>query len=123
VNDNERIVTALCMAFERLDADELVEYFADDAVYHNIPLPELRGRAAIHHSLAGLSTRFRSLRVEMRHQVCSGDLVLNERIDTFTFPDGREVALPIAGVFELRNGKVQRWRDYFDLATFRGSPA
>lgn len=120
MSDNERIVHALCMAFERLDADELISYFDDAAVYHNVPLPVLRGRDAIYASLAGLRARFARLRVEILHQVGSGNLVMNERIDTFTFPDGREVVLPIAGVFELRNGKIVGWRDYFDLATFRG---
>jgi limonene-1,2-epoxide hydrolase len=26
--------------------------------------------------------------------------------------------LPVAGVFEVRDGKIAAWRDYFDLATF-----
>ena len=79
----------------------------------------LRGRTAILHSLAGLSTRFRRLRIETRHQVGLGEIVMNERVDTFTFPDGAEVALPIAGVLELRGGRIHAWREYFDLATFQ----
>lgn len=67
----------------------------------------------------GLSTRFRSLRIDVRHQIAVGDLVMNERLDTFTFHDGGWVVLPIAGVFELRGGKITAWRDYFDLSTFR----
>jgi limonene-1,2-epoxide hydrolase len=117
--DNDRIVTAFCEACERMDAGELIEYFQPDAVYHNIPLPALRGRAEIQKSLEGLPTRFRRLRIETRHQVSAGDIVLNERTDIFTFPDGGEVALPITGVFEMRRGKIQAWREYFDLATFK----
>jgi len=26
--------------------------------------------------------------------------------------------LPGTGVFELENGKIKRWRDYFDLGTY-----
>jgi limonene-1,2-epoxide hydrolase len=109
------------MAFERMSADELIGYFADDAVYHNVPLPPSRGRAEIYASLKGLTSRFKALRAEMLNQISSGNLVMNERIDHFTFED-RQVSLPIAGVFELRDGKVIAWRDYFDLATFLGVP-
>jgi limonene-1,2-epoxide hydrolase len=26
--------------------------------------------------------------------------------------------LPCTGVFEMENGKIKVWRDYFDMATF-----
>ena len=123
MTDNERIVTDLCHAFDRMDADELIDYFAPDALYHNIPLPPLRGRQEIYESLKGLPHRFKQIRTEILHQVSSGNLVMNERIDYFTFED-RQVALPIVGVFELEQGKIKAWRDYFDLGTMqRGSEA
>ena len=45
-------------------------------------------------------------------------LVLVERIDYFTMNDGRKVVLPVTGVFEVKNGKITRFSDYFDLADF-----
>ena len=32
---------------------------------------------------------------------------------------GKDIALPVAGVFEVRDGKIAAWRDYFDLATWQ----
>jgi len=49
--------------------------------------------------------------------VAVGDLVFTERTDHF-LTAGKAVALPVAGVFELRNGKIAAWRDYFDLQSF-----
>ncbi len=118
--DDASIVTRFCAAFERMDADELIAYFTPDALYHNIPLPPLRGRAEIYESLKGLPKRFKGLRIEILIQVASGNIVMNERIDYFQF-EGRELALPIAGVFELRDGKIASWREYFDLETFKGN--
>jgi limonene-1,2-epoxide hydrolase len=116
---NEEIVLRFCMAFAaRMDADELIDYFSDDALYHNIPLPPLRGRAEIYASLKGLPTRFKGIEVEVLNQIASGNLVMNERVDYFQLQD-RRVALPIAGVFELENGKIKSRREYFDLATFQ----
>ena len=46
------------------------------------------------------------------------DRVLAERVDYFTMNDGRKVVLPVNGVFEVRDGKITRFSDYFDLADF-----
>jgi limonene-1,2-epoxide hydrolase len=50
-------------------------------------------------------------------QTSSGDLmkgtVLNERDDRVEI-HGRWTTLPVAGVFEIENGKLTLWRDYFD---------
>jgi limonene-1,2-epoxide hydrolase len=45
-----------------------------------------------------------------------GDLVLHERIDYFTINDV-EMEVPCAARFEVADGKVRRWRDYFDMGT------
>jgi limonene-1,2-epoxide hydrolase len=59
-------------------------------------------------------------------QSATGDMnagvVLNERIDRFKMGE-RWVELPLAGVFEIKNGKISLWRDYFDLATFQKAMA
>jgi limonene-1,2-epoxide hydrolase len=113
---NDDIVRHFCSAYARLDADELIGYFAPDAVYHNIPMQPLTGHAAIHAFLADIPNQFRGLRFETLRQVTAGDVVMNERIDHFDLGD-RSVSLPVAGIFELRDGKIIAWRDYFNLAT------
>ena len=44
-------------------------------------------------------------------------MVFTERVDRFRIM-GKQVALPVAGVFEIRNGKIAAWRDYFDMQTW-----
>ena len=41
-------------------------------------------------------------------------MVLTERVDTITVGD-RVGALPVMGTFEVRDGKICAWRDYFDM--------
>ena len=48
----------------------------------------------------------------------SPGLVLAERVDYFTMNDGRKIVLPVTGVFVVRNGRITRFSDYFDLADF-----
>jgi len=40
-----------------------------------------------------------------------------ERLDK-TVVAGSPVDLPCLGIYELENGKIKVWRDYFDLSTY-----
>jgi limonene-1,2-epoxide hydrolase len=55
------------------------------------------------------------VRFDVKHIVADGDVVLTERVDTFEI-GGRTITLPVMGTFEVRDGKIAAWRDYFDLA-------
>jgi ketosteroid isomerase-like protein len=32
--------------------------------------------------------------------------------------DGKAVELPCFGIFEMKEGKITAWRDYFDMSTY-----
>ena len=48
----------------------------------------------------------------------TGNLVFNERLDRFEM-GGNWIEIPVCGVWEVVDGKITLWRDYFDLATYR----
>ena len=98
--DPDALVTRFCEAWTRMDVDELVAYFTDDAVYHNIPMAPVIGRKAIASNIAA-----------------NGPIVLTERVDVFTLP-GKSFELPVMGTFEVSGGKISAWRDYFDPNQF-----
>ena len=50
-------------------------------------------------------------------QLESGATVMNERTDRFRMAKGW-VELPVVGVFEVHDGRITLWRDYFDLDTY-----
>jgi limonene-1,2-epoxide hydrolase len=50
----------------------------------------------------------------VRNIVGEGSVVLTERVDVFVMPNVT-VELPVMGTFEVRDGKIAAWRDYFDL--------
>lgn len=112
----EKIVTDFLAAWPRKNVDELMSYFADDAVYHNIPVPPVVGAKAIREVFAGFLGAF-SIVLDVLNIGSSGDRVFTERVDRFDM-GGRRFDLPVNGVFELRGGKIVSFRDYFDLATF-----
>ena len=90
-------------AFGRHDAQLLRQYLTDDVVYHNIPMEPAVGIEATISAIEGFFGMFESMEIETTHIASRGNVVLTERIDTFTL--GELVApLPVMGTFELREG-------------------
>jgi limonene-1,2-epoxide hydrolase len=109
-------------AFNRKDIDTVIGFFAEDAVYHNMPLEPIVGRTAIAASIVGYTTPASRLEWIMPNiaETASGT-VLTERVDKFFMgAPGAEkwIALPVMGAFELKDGQITAWRDYFDLEQF-----
>lgn len=117
--ENETLVLDFCTAWGRRDIDELLGYFTDDAVYHNIPIAAAVGHDAIRNVLQLFVPASEEITFEMRAMASRDDLVFTERVDRFLM-DGKTIELPVAGVFEIRDAKIAAWRDYFDMATFTG---
>ena len=119
MTDAESVVSAFVKEFDapKPAAETLMAYFADDAVYRNIPMEPLRGKAAIGKALGGMM-QMESAGWEILNQVASGDLVMNERIDRFKAGD-KSIEIPVVGVFRVVDGKIAEWRDYFDLGMWQ----
>jgi limonene-1,2-epoxide hydrolase len=114
----EEVVRDFCQAFSRRNVEELLQFFDDDAVYHNIPIEPVQGKAAIEATLRQFIDPNGEASFEIKHLACSGGTVLTERVDRFVV-NGKRVELPVMGAFEVGpDGKIRAWRDYFDLAQF-----
>lgn len=113
----ERLVLDFLAAWTRGNIDELMSFFAADAVYHNIPVPAVEGAPAIREAFLGFAKLMDSIEIENRHVACAGNVVFTERIDRFRW-NGKSLELPVAGVFEVRDGKIVAHRDYFDYETW-----
>jgi limonene-1,2-epoxide hydrolase len=112
--DPESVVRSFCDAFDGKDAEALRPCFTDDVVYHNIPLDPAVGIDATIAFIEGFFGMCESMTIETLHLAVRGNIVLTERIDTFTVGDV-VAPLPVMGTFEVRDGKISAWRDYFDL--------
>jgi limonene-1,2-epoxide hydrolase len=115
--ENERLVRDFCVAWKRRNINELLGYFADDAIYHNMPMQPVQGRDGIRQIFEFFIPPAQEIEWEVLHIASSGSVVFTERVDRFVIA-GKKVELPVAGVFEIRAGKIAAWRDYFDMATW-----
>lgn len=113
--DPETIVRDFCNAFARQDLAELLGFFAEGAVYHNIPLPPAEGVAAIEATLKQFLDPSGEAEFRIRNFAVSDRAVLTERVDVLTI-GGKRIEIPVMGTFEVdANGKIAAWRDYFDM--------
>lgn len=116
--DSNKIVTDFCRSWsETKNIEEILSYLSDDCFYHNIPMEPCVGKAAIRGFLEPFMKNAQSAKFDVKNQAVNGNVVINERVDTFVMGP-KTLSLPVCGVFEVRDGKITSWRDYFDLATF-----
>jgi limonene-1,2-epoxide hydrolase len=111
------VVTRFCKTWETVDIDALMEFFTDDAVYHNIPMAPVEGKDTIRMTIEGFASGVGRIEFEVLAIAANGNTVLTERVDRFVNPD-KTIALPVMGIFEIVDGKIAAWRDYFDLNQF-----
>jgi limonene-1,2-epoxide hydrolase len=115
--DPIEVVQAFCDTWAKGDLDAIIEFFTDDAVYHNIPVAPVTGRDAIRETIAGFTAAVDSVEFRVLNIAATGAVVLTERVDAFITPT-LTIELPVMGTFEIVGDKIAAWRDYFDLNQF-----
>lgn len=118
MTEPEAVVDAFLAAIERRDVDGAIALLADDCVYDNVPMGAVRGPAAVAEILGPLLAGCEQVDWPVARQTVTGSIVMNERLDRFLMA-GRWIEVPVAGIFEVENGRIVLWRDYFDEATYR----
>ncbi|MGB8388062.1 limonene-1,2-epoxide hydrolase family protein [Mycobacterium sp.] len=111
------LVTQFCALWSAPDATAIVQYLAEDAVYHNIPMEPVQGREAIRAFIENFLAQLDGIDFVIHRQVSDGNLVFNERTDIMRTKTGKAIELPVTGVFEVVDDKITAWRDYFDMNT------
>lgn len=114
---NEETIREFIAAWSRLDATELAGYFCEDGVYHNMPTGPVKGRKKVEEMIRGFIASWTETEWEILHLVAEGEVVIAERVDKTRAGD-KSVDLPCTGIFEMEDGKIKVWRDYFDLGTY-----
>ena len=113
-------IRSFCNAWSEGSLEEIMGFFDENAIYHNIPMEPAEGLEQIRAFIEGFFAMATSIQFEILHQVATETIVMNERIDTLVIGDATTV-LPVMGIFELKDGKIIKWRDYFDMGQLSGN--
>ena len=114
--DPETTVRAFVGAWNVLDQATIYGLMADDICYHNMPLKPVYGREAVRAHLGAWPVD--TCEWELLNLAVNGAIVLTERVGRFR-RGGDRVVVPVMGAFEVRDGRIAHWRDYFDLGALR----
>jgi limonene-1,2-epoxide hydrolase len=115
----EKVISDLFAAWTRLNLEDVMSYFAEDAVWDNVPRSPAKGKQAIREMTHGFMKDMSAFSFKILKSLHEGNVVFDSRVDTITMKSGKKAEVPVAGMFELDDaGKIKVWRDYFDLATF-----
>ena len=111
--DNTQTVETFLDALAADDLDTAGTVLADDVVYQNVGLPTIRGRTA---TIAVFRRMRGRVAFEVKTHRIAGDgaAVLTERTDALIAGPLR-MQFWVCGVFEVRDGRITVWRDYFDF--------
>ncbi|KQU61497.1 epoxide hydrolase [Rhodococcus sp. Leaf278] len=99
------------------DTDRALALLDNRVVWHNVGLPKVRGTSNVGRFLSLLAEPTFGFDVVMHNIAADGDIVLTERTDALIWRRIR-IEFWVCGTFEVRDGKVAVWRDYFDTTDF-----
>jgi limonene-1,2-epoxide hydrolase len=117
MRDDETIVRDFIAAWSRLDVEELVAFFTEDGTYHNMMMKPVSGHDNLRAFIGRFLKGWTATQWDILNILSLGDIVMAERLDRTRIGD-KTVDLPCVGVFQIQEGKIKVWRDYFDLATY-----
>lgn len=106
-------------AWNTLDLDKIANTFAEDGVLHSMMVEPITGRQTIKEHLGKFLDGATRLELKLKNVAVVGNTVFLERVDDFDYK-GKTGAVPVVGVMEIKNGKVQVWREYYDRADLLG---
>ncbi|MGY6661589.1 MAG: nuclear transport factor 2 family protein [Glycocaulis sp.] len=103
-------------AWHRLDVDAVMEHIHDDFIWNNSGgmLPVFEGKDAMRAALTKMAGKTQSNDWRLFDYAENGDTLWMEGVDEFTGTDGSHLAVPYAGVLEFKDGRIHRWREYFN---------
>ncbi|MCU1351227.1 MAG: ketosteroid isomerase-like protein [Acidimicrobiales bacterium] len=116
---NIALVRSFWEALDRRDFDAVGAFMSADGHYVDVPIMEVdEGARGPAETAARLRLGLAPLHAYELHDgsiVATGDLVITEHAETWTWEPGVSVRLPFVSVQEVRDGKVDRWWDYLDF--------
>jgi limonene-1,2-epoxide hydrolase len=110
------VVTAFMAAMAVKDYDTALRYIAPGCEYDNVPMGKVHGPEGVRAVLEPFFAPTIENEFIVLRSAVAGPLVFLERLDRHLLSTGW-VELPVTGVFEVHDGLITLYRDYFDLNT------
>ncbi len=111
-------IEAFIAAWDEFDLEKIYSFMADDIMWEDVPLSIVNGIEQVRAKMAAFPG-VEACGFDMHFIAENGNVVLTERTDWFEMK-GKRRTIRVMGTFELNeDGKIAKWRDYFDSAEFQ----
>jgi limonene-1,2-epoxide hydrolase len=110
--DSAEIVHRCFDAMHAKDVDGVMACFHDNAEFWPLPDQHLVGKDAIRGLFEQYLGHVTENRIDILRELSVGNLFFNERTDYLVIGD-QTIDMIGCGVFELQDGLIRYWRDYF----------
>jgi limonene-1,2-epoxide hydrolase len=110
------VVRTFLAAMEQLNFDAALALVSDNCEYTNMPLGTVHGPAGIRSVLEPFFAPTLENVFGVLREASAGPVVFMERLDRHRLAD-KWVELPVTGVWEVHDGRITLWREYFDAPT------
>lgn len=111
------IVEKFLYSLRDKDLDTAESLLDENVLYQNVGYSSIRGRRRTMKLFAAMKRPSMGFDVKFHRSVADSTSVINERTDVITIGPVR-MQFWVCGVFEVRDGRITLWRDYFDLFDF-----
>jgi limonene-1,2-epoxide hydrolase len=118
-DENRAVIEGFWDELYRQDLHAAAARFTPDGEYTDITTPDddvARGPEEIVRRLTLAWSKLAGLHDERIALVAGDDAVMTEHVEHWEWPTGEKLALPVVSVHELRDGKILRWTDYWDMS-------
>ena len=108
----ESVVRRFLASWADPNLEEVVSFFADDAVFVDGPRGVHRGLSAIR---SQLEVDLRPVKADVKSLTVDGRAVMLERVDSFDV-GGKGFSMEVMAAFVIdAHGQITRWRESYDL--------
>jgi limonene-1,2-epoxide hydrolase len=110
----ESVVRKFLAAWTDPRVDQIADFFDEDASWVDGPQGVRRGAKAIVDELMSQLSISRGIQIEVDTLVASDGTVMVEWHGEWTI-DGSPISAMVMAVFIVENGRIQQWRESYDL--------
>ena len=118
--ENKKTVEKMWNALSAMDWETLKSCLHEDVHYEDVPTED-PGAHGPDNVVKRLGIAFDHLADHghvLHHIAADGDVVFLDHTESWTFKTGEKVAHTFATMHEMKDGKVVKWSDYWDVNNF-----
>jgi steroid delta-isomerase-like uncharacterized protein len=125
--DVKKMIDDYILAWNSHDINKIISFFTDDCIYENLAHGKVyHGKKEVTASFNSIMADFPDLKFEVKSVFVAGDWAGQEWVMSGTHAHSSNPAIKATGktfsvrgatIYQLRDGKISRESDYYNLAT------